>query len=65
MVQGATGYGPNALQIGGVAQTINWQGGSLPAAPTANGVDVMTFSILNNSETYTVLGQVTGFNEVA
>ncbi len=65
MVQGATGYGPNALQIGGVAQTINWQGGSLPAAPTANGVDVMTFSILNNSGTYTVLGQVTGFNEVA
>jgi len=64
MVQGATGYGPNALQIGGVAQTINWQGGSLPAAPTANGVDVMTFSILNNSGTYTVLGQVTGFNEV-
>jgi hypothetical protein len=65
MVQGATGYGPNALQIGGVAQTINWQGGSLPAAPTANGVDVMTFSILNNSGTYTVLAQVTGFNEVA
>jgi hypothetical protein len=65
MVQAATGYGPNALQIGGVAQTINWQGGSLPAAPTANGVDVMTFSILNNSGTYTVLGQVTGFNEVA
>jgi hypothetical protein len=65
MVQGATGYGPNALQISGVAQTINWQGGSLPAAPTANGVDVMTFSILNNSGTYTVLGQVTGFNEVA
>jgi hypothetical protein len=65
MVQGATGYGPNALQIGGVAQTINWQGGSLPAAPTANGVDVVTFSILNNSGTYTVLGQVTGFNEVA
>jgi hypothetical protein len=65
MGQGATGYGPNALQISGVAQTINWQGGSLPAAPTANGVDVMTFSILNNSGTYTVLGQVTGFNEVA
>jgi hypothetical protein len=65
MVQGATPYYPSALQIGGAAQTINWQGGSLPAAPTANGVDVMTFSILNNSGTYTVLGQVTGFNEVA
>ncbi len=64
MVQGSTGYGPNALQIDGVAQTINWQGGSLPSGTTANGVDVATFSIINNGGTYTVLAQVTGFNNV-
>ena len=58
--QGATAYYPNALQIGGVAQTINWQGNQTPT-PTANRVDTVTFSIFNNSGTYTVLGQMTGF----
>ena len=30
IVQGATAFIPTALQIGGSAQTINWQGGSIP-----------------------------------
>lgn len=58
--QGASAYIPNALQIGGVAQTINWSGGSEPTG-TANKKDVISFSILNNSGTYIVLGQLSSF----
>lgn len=58
--QGATGYYPNALQIAGTSQTINWQGNTTPTASSSRK-DVVTFSILNNSGTYIVLGQITGF----
>jgi len=60
IVQGATGYYPNAVQIGGAAQTINWQGNATPTVSSSR-TDVVTFSILNNAGTYTVLGQLTGF----
>lgn len=60
IVQGATGYYPNAVQIGGALQTLNWQGNTNPTA-SSNRTDVVTFSIINNSGTYTVLGQLTGF----
>ena len=60
IVQGGTGYYPSALEIGGSAQTINWQGNATPT-PSTNRTDVVSFSILNNSGTYTVLGQLTGF----
>ena len=58
--QGGTGYYPDAVQIGGVAQTIKWQANTTPT-PSSNRTDVVTFSILNNSGTYVVLGQLTGF----
>ncbi len=58
--QGGTGYYPNALQIGGAAQTINWQGNTTPT-PSTNRVDVVTFSIFLTGSGYTVLGQLTGF----
>jgi len=60
IAQGGTGYYPDAVQIGGVGQTINWQGNATPT-PSTNRTDVVTFSILNNSGTYVVLGQITGF----
>jgi hypothetical protein len=60
IVQGATGYYPSAVQIAGAAQTINWQGNVNPTVSTSR-TDVVTFSIINNSGTYTVLGQLTGF----
>jgi hypothetical protein len=60
IVQGATGYYPSAVQIAGSAQTINWQGNVNPTVSTSR-TDVVTFSIINNSGTYTVLGQLTGF----
>lgn len=58
--QGVTAYIPSAVQIGGVAQTILWQGNSIPTG-TVSRIDVVAFSIVNNSGTYVVLGQLTGF----
>ena len=60
IAQGATAYIPTAVQIGGVAQTLNWQGGSAPSG-TNSGIDVVSLSILNNGGTYIVLGQLVGF----
>ena len=58
--QGATPYEVTAVQIGGAAQTINWQGGSAPTG-TANGIDAFSFTILNDGGSYVVLGQMVDF----
>ena len=58
--QGATPYEVTAVQIGGAAQTINWQGGSAPTG-TANGIDSFSFTILNDGGSYVVLGQMVDF----
>jgi hypothetical protein len=61
--QGSTGFYPSALTIAGSAQgtiTIRWQGGVIPT-PSTDAVDVVTFSIINDSNLYTALGQLTGF----
>ena len=58
--QGATPYEVTAVQIGGSAQTINWQGGSAPTG-NANGIDTFSFTILNDGGTYVVLGQMVDF----
>jgi len=60
LVQGSTAYIPTAVQISGSGQTINWQGGSQPTG-TNNGIDIVTFSILDVGGSYTVLGQLTDF----
>lgn len=60
--QGATARIPTAVQIGGVAQTLLWQGGSPPTG-TNNGEDVVSFSFLKTgASAYTVLGQLVGFS---
>ena len=58
--QGATPYEVTAVQIGGVGQTINWQGGTPPTG-NANGIDSFNFTILNDGGTYVVLGQMVDF----
>lgn len=60
--QGATPYITTSnVQIGSSTNTtINWQGGLVPAG-TANKKDVVTLSIFNVSNTYTVIGQLTSF----
>ena len=59
--QGTTAYIPTAVQIGGAAQTIVWNGGSPPIG-TPSGTDAVTFNIFNVSGTYTVLGQLVDFS---
>jgi hypothetical protein len=59
--QGATAYIPTAVQIDGAAQTLLWQGGSAPTG-TANGVDHVTFSLIYNGSSYTVLGQLASYS---
>lgn len=65
ITQGVTVYIPNTVQIGGVAQTIIWQGNSTPTG-TSNGTDAASFTImrddvLEGSNAYIVLGQMTSF----
>ena len=52
---------PTALQIGSSVQTINWQGGSAPSG-TDSGIDVISFTILNDGGTYVVLGQSVAYS---
>ena len=59
--QGSTPYMITALTINGSSQTINWQGGSAPSG-TANGVDVITFSIFNTGSAYVVMGQSVSYS---
>jgi hypothetical protein len=59
--QGATGYYPSAFRIDYMVHAIKWQGNTTPT-PSTNRTDVVTFSIIcTATDTYTVLGQLTGF----
>ena len=46
-------YYANALQIDGVAQTINWEGGGLPV-PINNAIDTQVFTLVRSGSTWTV-----------
>lgn len=58
--QGATPYIPSALQIGGVAQTILWQGGVIPTG-NANKTDFVGFTFFGTPSGYRVYGQLVTF----
>lgn len=56
VTQGATGYVPSTVQIGGTGQTIKWPGGSAPTpTSTAGKIDVFSFSLIRRSSAWTVL----------
>jgi hypothetical protein len=59
--QGGTPYIANVIQINSSVRNINWQGGITPPPGNANKQDVISFTILNNGGTYTVLGQLATF----
>jgi hypothetical protein len=61
MSQGATPYIANLIQINSSIRTINWQGSTIAPPGNANKQDVISFTILNNGGTYTVLGQLATF----
>jgi len=54
--QGGTGYYPNALQIGGVSQTIKWPNGNTTPTPTSSKIDIFTFTLIRRSDAWTALG---------
>jgi hypothetical protein len=56
VAQGATAYIPNAVQIGGVSQTINWIGGTAPTGGS-NKRDIFSFSLIRTGAAWIVLGQ--------
>ena len=57
VIQGATGFIPNALQIGGSAQTIKWFGGTAPTATNGAGkVDNFTFTFIRRGAAWEALG---------
>jgi hypothetical protein len=62
LLQGATPYIPNAVQIDGNAQTINWQGGSAPTGG-ASKKEIVSFTLirLEAGPAWTVLGSSTSF----
>jgi hypothetical protein len=59
--QGGTPYIANLIQINSSIRTIKWQGATTPPPGNANKQDVISFTILNNGGTYTVLGQLATF----
>lgn len=60
IAQGATPYIPNAVQIGGVAQTINWQNGVTPPG-LANKKDMVNFLLIRINDIWTVTGSLASY----
>jgi hypothetical protein len=58
LVQGATPYIPTAVQIDGVAQTINWTGQSGTPSGDANDTNIATFILIRQGSSWSVLGSV-------
>lgn len=61
LAQGATAYMPTAVQIDNVGQTLLWQGGIAPAR-TANGIDIVSFTLIRRSDAWTVIGSATSYS---
>ena len=59
--QGATAYISNAIQIDGVAQTIQWSGGATPAG-TNNYTDIVNFTLIRSASAWTILGSLSTYN---
>jgi hypothetical protein len=60
IVQGATGRYPNAVQIDGAAQPINWAGNVLPT-PSVSRTDVVSFTLIRTGSSWSVLGSLGGY----
>jgi hypothetical protein len=56
VTQGSTGGIPSAFNINGSAQTIRWVAGITPT-PTANKIDIFSFTLIRQSSSWTVLAQ--------
>ena len=61
LVQGSTAYMPTAVQIDGVGYGLLWQGGSAPSG-TANGTDVVSFTLIRSGSSWSVIGSATSYS---
>lgn len=55
--QGETAKMPTSVKVNGSPTSVSWQGSSEAPAGTANKIDVVSFSLIRQSATWTVLGQ--------
>jgi len=58
--QGLTGRDASGISIAGTAQTVRWQGGTVPT-PTASKFEIESFTMYYSGTTWTVYGQYTSF----
>jgi len=58
--QSSPAYSITAVQIDGVAQTLNWANSTTPTA-TANKQDVFGFSLIRSGSAWKVLGQLSTY----
>lgn len=57
VTQGATGYIPNAFQVGGTAQTLKWSNGITPTPTSSAGkIDIFSFTLIRRADAWVVLG---------
>jgi hypothetical protein len=60
ILQGATAYAPSAIQINGVAQSINWLNTTAPSG-NANKIDVISFTLLRISNSWLATGSLSTY----
>ena len=62
VINGASAFYPNVIQIDTAPQTVKWQGAVAPTGGTINAVDSYAFTIIKTAgATYTVLGSQSKF----
>lgn len=62
IIQGATARIPNAVQVGGVSQTINWTDATVPTG-NANQIDLVSFNFIRTGSLWTVLGSLSTYGQ--
>ena len=60
IIQGASAYYPNAVQIDGSAQTIKWVDSTTPT-PSANKTEIYSFSLIRTGSAWNVIGSLAVF----
>lgn len=61
LVQGSTAYMPISILVDGLDVLVEWQGGSAPSG-TANGTDVVSFTLIRSGGSWTAIGSATGYS---
>lgn len=60
ITQGAIAYVPSAIQVNGVAQSVNWLNTSAPAG-NANKIDVISYTLMRISGTWIATGSLSTY----